>query len=90
MYAFVLELMDDVDVIDHEELQEVGDVKEGQVEGYLHLQYLHQESHAQVGDGANEVPPESTEESYTGEKLTDSDDHAVNIRFDLINNEEFD
>ena len=82
--------MDDVDVIDHEELQEVGDVEEGQVEGDLHLQYLHQESHPHVGDGTNEDPPENTEESDTGEKLTDPDDHAVNIRFYLINKEEFD
>ena len=80
--------MDDADVIDHDDLQEVGDVKEDQAEGDEHLPYLHQESQLQVGDRANEDPPENPEESDTGEKLTGSDDDAVNIRFYLINKED--
>ena len=80
--------MDDADVIDHDDLQEVGDVKEDQDEGDEHLPYLHQESQLQVGDGANEDSPENPEESDTGEKLTGPDDDAVDIRFYLINKED--
>ena len=76
--------MDDADVMDHEDLQKVGDVKEDQVDADEHLPYFHQESQHQVGDGANDDPPESTEDSDTGQKLTDPDDDAVNIRFNLL------
>ena len=44
--------MDDADVVDHEELQQVRDVKQGQVEGDGDLHNLYQGHHSQVGDGA--------------------------------------
>ena len=83
--------MDDTDVMDHEELQDVGDVEEGQVEGDEHLQYLHQESHPKVGDWAQKDPPENTKKKNTGEKLAGLDADIVNIRFYLIiiNKEDF-
>ena len=84
MYSSVAELGDGADVIDHEDLHQVGDVEEGQDEGDGHLHDPHQGSHPQVGDGAKQDPPENTREGDTGKKLAHSDDQTVNVRFYLV------
>ena len=84
MYSSISELGDGADVVDHEELHQVGDVEKGQDEGDGHLYNPNQGSHPQVRDGAKQNPPESTREGDTGKKLAGSDDQAVNVRFYLV------
>ena len=76
--------MDAADVVDHEELQEVGDVEKGQVEADGHFEDLHNYRHTKVGNGAKQDPADSTRRTDKGEELTIHNDEAINIRFYLV------
>ena len=83
MYGSVFELVDDADVVDHDELQQAGDVEQPNIEGEAKLEYLHEDHHHQIGERTKNNPEDDAGEGNENKELADNKEHIVNIRFYL-------